>query len=301
MLALIVINFTVGGTMDQSMRDKVCMVTGANSGIGKVTALELAKGGATVVMVCRSRERGEAAQQEIIAESGNDNVDLLLADLSSLASARAMVDEFKSKYDRLDVLVNNAGALFSERKESADGLEMTFALNHMGYFLPTVLLLDMLKASAPARILNVSSDAHRNGRIDFEDLQSKRRYSSFPAYAKSKLENVLFTVELARRLAGTGVTANALHPGFVRTNFGGNTVGGGIVTFLFRLLVKLIAITPERGAETPVYLATSPAVEGVTGQYFNKKKAVEPARQARDGETARRLWEESERLAGIGV
>jgi NAD(P)-dependent dehydrogenase (short-subunit alcohol dehydrogenase family) len=283
------------------MAGKVCMVTGANSGIGKVTALELARRGATVVMVCRSRERGEAAQQEILAESGNDQVDLLLADLSSMASARSMVDEFKGKYDHLDVLVNNAGALFSERKESADGLEMTFALNHMGYFVPTVLLLDTLKASAPTRIINVSSGAHRSGRIDFNDLQSQRRYSSFPVYAKSKLENVLFTVELARRLEGSGVTVNALHPGFVRTNFGGNTVGGGIVTFLFRLLVKLIAITPEQGAETSIYLATSPEVEGVTGKYFAKKKIVEPARQAKDVGSARRLWEESKRLAGIGA
>jgi NAD(P)-dependent dehydrogenase (short-subunit alcohol dehydrogenase family) len=285
--------------MEQLMRGKVCIVTGANSGIGKVTALELAKQGATVVMVCRSRERGEAAQQEIMTESGSETVDLLLADLSSMASARSMVDEFKRKYDRVDVLVNNAGALFSERKESADGLEMTFALNHMGYFLPTMLLLDMLKSSAPARIINVSSDAHRNGRIDFNDLQSKRRYSSFPAYAKSKLENVLFTVELARRLAGSGVTVNALHPGFVRTNFGGNTSGGGIVTFLFRVFVKFVAISTERGAETAVYLAISPEVEGVTGQYFHKKKAVEPALQAKDMQIARRLWEESERLAGI--
>jgi NAD(P)-dependent dehydrogenase (short-subunit alcohol dehydrogenase family) len=296
MLTLIVINFTVRRIMDQSMTGKVCMVTGANSGIGKVAALELAKRGATVVMVCRSRERGEAAQQEILAQRGNDKVDLLLADLSSMASTRAMVDEFKSKYDRLDVLLNNAGALFSKREESADGLEMTFALNHMGYFLPTVLLLDTLKASAPARIINVSSNAHRTGRVDFDDLQSERNYSSFPVYAKSKLENVLFTVELARRLAGSGVTANALHPGFVRTNFGGNTVGGGIVTFLFRLFVKFFAISTEQGAETSVYLATSPEVEGITGHYFAKKKAVEPARQAKDMETARRLWEESERI-----
>lgn len=287
--------------MDQSMAGRVCLVTGANSGIGKITALALAKRGATVVMVCRSRERGEAAQQEIIAESGNKNVDLLLADLSSLASARAMVDEFKSNYDRLHVLVNNAGALFSDRKESADGLEMTFALNHMGYFVPTVLLLDTLKVSAPARVINVSSDAHRTGRVDFDDLQSKRRYSSFPTYAKSKLENILFTVELARRLQGTGVTVNALHPGFVRTNFGGNTSGGGIVTAIFRLFVKFFAIPPDKGAETSVYLATSPEVEGVTGQYFDKKKAVEPARQAREMETARRLWEESERIAGMAV
>lgn len=283
------------------MAGKVCMVTGANSGIGKITALELAKRGATVVMVCRSRERGEAAQKEIIAQSGNDQVDLLLADLSSMASARAMVDKFKANYDRLHVLVNNAGALFAERQTSADGLEMTFALNHMGYFVPTVLLLDTLKASAPARIINVSSDAHRAGRVDFDDLQSKRKYSSFPVYAKSKLENVLFTVELARRLQGTGVTVNALHPGFVRTNFGGNSAGNGVVTFLFRLLIKLFAISPEQGAQTSIYLAASPEVAGVTGKYFDKKKAVDPTPQAKNLEIARRLWGESERIAGIEV
>ncbi|MBX2996984.1 MAG: SDR family oxidoreductase [Caldilineaceae bacterium] len=287
--------------MEHSMAGKVCMVTGANSGIGKITALALAKRGATVVMVCRSRERGESAQREVVAESGNDKVDLLLADLSSMASARAMVDAFKAKYDRLNVLVNNAGALFAERQESVDGLEMTFALNHMGYFLPTVLLLDTLKASAPARIINVSSGAHRAGRVDFDDLQSQRKYSSFPVYAKSKLENVLFTVELARRLEGTGVTVNALHPGFVRTNFGGNSTGNGIVTLLFRLFVKFFAISPDKGAETSIYLATSPDVEGVTGQYFDKKKAAEPASQAKNMETARRLWQESERLAGLSA
>ena len=283
----------------QAMAGKVCMVTGANSGIGKVTAAVLASMGATVVMVCRSRERGEAARQSVVTESGNKNVVLLLADLSSMASTRAMVDAFKARHDRLDVLVNNAGALFNSYQESVDGLEMTFALNHMGYFLPTVLLLDLLKASAPARIINVSSDAHRAGKVDFDDLQNRKKYSAFGVYAESKLENVLFTKELARRLDGAGVTVNALHPGFVRTNFGNNATGNGFASMVLRLLSKLIAITPEQGAETSIYLASSPEVAGVSGAYFDKKKAVKPANQANDEAAARRLWAESERLSRL--
>lgn len=285
----------------QEMAGKVCMVTGANSGIGKVTASALAGMGATVVMVCRSRERGEAARQEVVAESGNERVELLLADLSSMASTRAMVEAFKSRHDRLHVLVNNAGALFGKYEESVDGLEMTFALNHMGYFLTSVLLLDVLKASAPARIINVSSDAHRAGKVDFDDLQNRKKYGAFPVYAESKLENVLFTKELARRLEGTGVTVNALHPGFVRTNFGNNTTGNGIAGLVLRLLAKFMAITPEQGAETTIYLASSPEVEGVTGEYFDKKKAVKPSPQGNDEAAAQRLWAESERLAGVSV
>lgn len=283
----------------QAMVGKVCMVTGANSGIGKVTASALASMGATVVMVCRSAERGEAARQVVVAESGNEQVELLLADLSSMASTRAMVDAFNARHDRLDVLVNNAGALFNSYQESVDGFEMTFALNHMGYFLPTVLLLDLIKASAPARIINVSSDAHRAGKVDFDDLQNRKKYSAFGVYAETKLENVLFTKELARRLEGTGVTVNALHPGFVRTNFGNNATGNGFAGMALNLISKLIAITPEQGAETSIYLASSPEVEGVSGAYFDKKKAVKPANQANDEVAARRLWAESERLAGI--
>ncbi|MEZ4641119.1 MAG: SDR family oxidoreductase, partial [Caldilineaceae bacterium] len=272
----------------------------ANSGIGKVTAAALAGMGATVVMVCRSRERGEAAQRDVIAQSGNDQVELLLADLSSMASTRAMVDAFKARHDRLHVLVNNAGAVFGEYQESVDGLEMTFALNHMGYFVTTVLLLDVLKASAPARIVNVSSGAHGAGKVDFDDLQNRKKYSAFAVYAESKLENILFTKELARRLQGTGVTANALHPGFVRTNFGSDAFGNGFMNLALGLVSRLMAITPEKGAETSIYLATSPEVEGVSGAYFDKKKAVNPsAAQANDEAAARRLWAESAKLAGI--
>ncbi len=280
--------------MAQSMAGKVCVVTGANAGIGRVTALELARQGAHVVMICRDPQRGQATQGEIIAASGNQAVDLLLADLGSIQSTRAVAAQFLAKYDRLDVLVNNAGAVFYERQETADGLEKTFALNHLGYFLLTTLLLDRLKASAPARIVNVSSDAHRAGRVNFDDLQNRQKYSGFPVYAESKLLNILFTRELARRLAGSGVTVNVLHPGFVRTNFGKTNTG--LLAILFGLFSRLFAISPEKGAETSIYLATSPEVAGVSGQYFSNKKAVAPASQAQDEESARRLWAESERI-----
>lgn len=282
-----------------SMVGKICLVTGANSGIGKMTAQGLAKQGATVVMVCRNRERGESAQQEIAARSGNANVDLLIADLASQRSVRAFVDVYKEKYSRLDVLINNAGAIFARRQESEDGLEYTFALNHMGYFLPTVLLLDHMIASAPARIINVSSDAHRAGRIDFADLQNEHTYRAFMVYAQTKLENILFTKELARRLEGTGVTANALHPGLVQSNFGGSAGNSMALRFFFKVLPKIIGISPEKAAEWVLYLATSPEVAGVTGKYMAKGKFVEPSPQASDSEAAGRLWAESERLAGL--
>jgi NAD(P)-dependent dehydrogenase (short-subunit alcohol dehydrogenase family) len=257
---------------DQSMAGKVCMVTGANAGIGKVTALELAKRGATVIMVSRSHTRGEEARQEIVAQSGNNAVELLVADLSSQASIRQLADQFKQNYIRLDVLINNAGAIFYQREETEDGLERTFAVNHIAYFLLTYLLLDLLKASAPARIINVSSDAHRMSKLDFDDLQSECSFSAFGAYGQSKLANILFTAELARRLEGSGVTANTVHPGFVQTNFGRSQTG--IVATLFRVLNRLFAVSSEKGAETSVYLATAPEVEGVTGKWMGRARNV---------------------------
>ena len=279
------------------MNNKIVIVTGANAGIGKVTARELAKMGAHVVMICRSQQRGEAARQEIINASGSKKVDLLIADLSSQADIRQVAAEFQQKYDRLDVLVNNAGAYFRTRHESVDGFELTFALNHIGYFLLTNLLLDMLKASAPARIVNVSSDAHKGGKVDFDDLQATKSYGQqgFGAYSNSKLMNILFTNELARRLEGTNVTANSLHPGFVASNFAKNN--GGIAK-LFMPIMHLFAISEDKGAETSIYLASSPEVEGVTGKYFFKKKAIEPAEQAKATAVARQLWEVSEELTG---
>jgi NAD(P)-dependent dehydrogenase (short-subunit alcohol dehydrogenase family) len=283
--------------MQDDMRGKVVMVTGATSGIGRVTALELARLGATVVLVGRSQARAEATAQEIQRATGNPAVDFLLADLSILTEVCRLADDFKRRHDRLDVLVNNAGAYFTTRQESAEGYEMTLALNHLSPFLLTHLLLDVLQASAPARIVTVSSDAHRQARIDFGDLQSRKGYRGFRAYSRSKLMNVLFTYELARRLAGTGVTANALHPGFVASNFGRNN--GDLAGVGMAVVSRLFAISPEKGARTSIYLASSPEVEGVSGRYFVKKRAVRSSAASYDQAAAGRLWEASEALVGL--
>lgn len=281
------------------LKNKIVLITGATNGIGKVTALELAKMGASVVIVGRSPSRTEATAREIKAAAKNEAIDTLIGDLSSMADVRRIADEFKSKYQRLDVLVNNAGAVFNTRQESADGYEMTFALNHLSYFLLTNLLLDTLKASAPSRIVNVSSDAHRGFTLDFDDLQNKKLYGmgGFGAYGRSKLANILFTYELAQRLAGTGVTANVLHPGFVATGFGHN--GSPLMGYVMSVIQRLFALTPEQGAETTIYLAASPEVEGVTGKYFHKSKAAQSSSQSSDKDAARRLWEISDTLVGL--
>jgi NAD(P)-dependent dehydrogenase (short-subunit alcohol dehydrogenase family) len=278
------------------MHNKTVIVTGANAGIGRVTALELAKMGARVVMVCRDKERGAAAQQAIIAQTGNTKVDLLLADLSSQQSIRQLANTIQQKYNRLDVLVNNAGAMFASRQVTVDGLEMTFALNHMNYFLLTNLLLDLLKASAPSRIVNVSSEAHRGTQLDFADLQHEKSFPGFGVYGQSKLANIYFTYELARRLEGTGVTANALHPGFVATNFAKNN---GLMYRVGMVFMRPFAMNDQKGAETQIYLASSPEVEGVTGKYFNKKKAVPSSNVSYDVAAAQRLWSTSESLSQI--
>ena len=280
--------------MTNQMTGKTVLVTGANSGVGKITARELAKKGATVVMVARSQERGEKALNEVKKASQNDNVHLMLADLSSQKSVRELAAEFLANYDQLDVLVNNAGAMFTNRHESVDGYEMTFALNHMGYFLLTNLLLDLIKSSAPARIVNVSSMAHSAGAVNFEDLQREREYSTMQVYGESKMMNILFTNELARRLEGTGVTANSLHPGFVRTNFGRRN--NGIIGRLIMPLGQLFAISEDKGAETQIYLASSPEVEGVTGKYFDKSEPKTTHPFAQDVAAQQKLWEVSESL-----
>jgi NAD(P)-dependent dehydrogenase (short-subunit alcohol dehydrogenase family) len=276
------------------MDNKICMVTGANSGIGKQTALGLARAGATVIMVCRSQERGERARATLAAATGSDKVDLLLADLSSQESIREMVAGFYGRYPHLDILVNNAGAYFNQRYESADGLELTLALNHMGYFWLTNALLPALRQSEAARIINVSSDAHRMARLNFDDLQNERSFRGFTAYAQSKLANLLFTYEMARRLADSHITVNALHPGMVKSNFGANNSGMG--GYLFSKIIGLFGISEEKGAETPLYLATSPAVDGVTGGYFANKKQTKSSPVSYDEAVARRLWEMSEAL-----
>lgn len=276
------------------MNGKICIVTGANAGIGKVTAQKLAEQGATVVMVCRNQEKGEAALSEIKQKSGNARVELMLADLSSQAEIRRLTDQFKARHNRLDVLLNNAGVYIPNRTLTVDGYEMTFAVNHLAYFLLTNLLLDLLKQSAPSRIVSVSSEAHKYGKIDFDNLQGEREYKGIPAYSNSKLANILFTRELARRLAGTQVTANCLHPGAVATSIFRNTPKP------IEWLIKMLTLSPEKGAQTSVYLASSPEVEGVTGKYFEKKKEQVPSLTAQDDHLARKLWEVSERLTESG-
>lgn len=278
------------------MRDKLCIVTGANSGIGRTTALGLAGLGARVVLVCRDSGRGETARRDISAQSGNESIDLLVGDLASQRSTRELATEIQEKYQRLDVLVNNAGQLISHRSVTEDGIEATFALNHLGYFLLTNLLIDLLKASAPSRIVNVASSAHRMGTIDFDDLQYETGYGGYKAYSRSKLANVMFTYELARRLEGTGVTVNCMHPGTVRTNlFKG---ASGPVAFCLNMLKPLMR-SLRKGAETVVYLASSPDVEGVTGQYFVNNRTRRSSRSSYDTAVAQQLWQVSAELTGM--
>ncbi len=272
------------------MRNKIVMVTGATNGIGYVTARELARMGAEVVLVSRSAERCQVAVDKIRAETGNQKVSYQAADLSSQAQIRSLAQAFLERHDRLDVLVNNAGAFIVQRQESVDGIELTFALNHLNYFLLTHLLLDALRASPAGRIVNVSSDAHHGAKINFQDLQFKRGYNGWQAYAQSKLANVLFTYELARCLEGSPVTTNALHPGFVATGFARNN---GALFDLGMRLVSLFALTPDQGAQTSIYLASSPEVEGVSGQYFRNKRAVRSSPASYDRAAARRLWQAS--------
>jgi NAD(P)-dependent dehydrogenase (short-subunit alcohol dehydrogenase family) len=279
-----------------SMHGKRCLVTGATSGIGFITAQALAQQGAAVVLVGRDPNRGAAAVERITHETGNDAVSLLLADLSSQSQIVQAAQEFHDHFDRLDILVNNAGALFAKRQLSVDGIEMTFALNHLGYFLLTHLLLDTIKASPYARIVNVASGAHRAGHIDFDDLQGERRYGGWRAYCQSKLANILFTYELAARLRGTGVTANVMHPGFVATNFGHNN--SGLFAWLIRI-TQVAALSPQQGAETIIHLATSPDVAGHTGRYFIKKRAVPSSKESYDKSIANRLWQISEDMVGL--
>ena len=278
------------------MKDKVCIVTGANSGIGYVTALELARMGVTVVMVCRNESKGETAASVIKSATGNSSVHLICGDLSSQQRVREIAESFKRQFGQLHILVNNAGALIPTRRLSVDGIEMTFALNHLGYFLLTNLLLDMLVKSSPSRIVNVASDVHRYTKLDFDDIQNGRKYSSILVYAQSKLANVLFSYELARRLDGKGVMVNCMHPGAIRSNFYNNS---GLATRIFSSLFGWTMRSPEKGAETVIYLASSPEVEGISGKYFKDKKAVQSSKYSEDKEIALRLWELSERTVNL--
>jgi retinol dehydrogenase-14 len=278
------------------MDGKVVLITGGTSGIGKAAATALAGMGAEVVVTGRNRQKGEDAVEEIRRESGNDKVSLLLADLAVQAEIRRLAREFEASHDRLDVLVNNAGAFKTRRTETPDGIEMTLAVNHLAPFLLTNLLLDLLKESAPSRIINVSSDAQRLGKIDLDDLQSERRYRAFPVYGKSKLANIMFTYELAERLHDTDVTANCMHPGSVSTDFGKGE--RGVSMLLFRAF-KPFMRSPEKGADTLVYLAASPDVEGMTGRYFIDREVTNSSEESYDETLRKKLWEASEELTDL--
>ena len=280
-----------------SMAGRVCMITGASGGIGKETALALAEMGATVIIVARDSEKGRAALTDIRQRSGNDHVELVIADLASLDAVRRLAAEFREKNQQLHVLVNNAGALNSQLSLTKEGFEMTFGVNHLAHFLLTNLLLDLLKTSAPARIINVSSSGHTRGTIDFDSLRGERKYGGIAAYGQSKLANVLFTYEMARRLDGTGVTVNCLHPGVIRTGFGHNNSGiWGALFGVFHTVARPFLLTPEQGAQTSIYLASSPDVESITGKYFVKMEPIQSSDLSYDTGVAQRLWQVSEQM-----
>lgn len=279
------------------MTGRTVVVTGGNSGIGKETALALAKSGARVVITARDPSRGEDAVAHIRSASGNRDVELVVFDLGNMASVRSGASRILSVCDRIDVLVNNAGVVLSERQETPDGFEATFAINHLGPFLLTQLLLERIKRSAPARIVTVASTAHKGARggIDFEDLNSARRYAGMQVYSKSKLANIYFTTALARRLADTGVTVNCLHPGTVATGYGRDGDAKGLLGFGIKIASPFF-LTPAKGARTSIYLASSPEVATVSGKYFVKCKEHRPSKAARDDAAAERLWQVSEDL-----
>ncbi len=277
-----------------TMTDKICMITGSNSGIGRITALELARMGASVVLVCRNPDEGLVVQTEIQKDSNNDNVDLLVADLSSQAAIRKLAADFQGKYDKLHVLINNAGVLAKERKLTEDGLERQFAVNMLAPFLLTHLLLDPLKAGAPSRIVNVTSMMHKYAKLDFDNLQGEKKYSSQGAYNQSKLGIVLFTKELAGQLKEAGVTVNCHHPGVVATGIMRDS------SRFMRILWDLTMSTPEQGAKNSIYLASSPEVAGMTGKYFEKQKEAKPSKKVSEQFLSRKWWDICAELTGIG-
>ncbi len=284
--------------MDISMKGKTVLVTGATNGIGLVTARELARMGAQVTIVSRNAEKCAVVAEAIKTGTGNP-VEFIAADLSTLAGIRQAAATFKQHHARLHVLVNNAGGFFIRRYLTSDGFEMTFVLNHLNYFLLTNLLLDILKASAPACVVNVASGTHRGAKMDFDNLQGEKGYNGVRAYGQSKLANILFTYELARRLKDTGVTTNALHPGYVNT---GISLNNGLFFQVFvRLTARLFGRKPEEGAQTSIYLASSPQLAGVTGKYFADCQPVKSSPLSYDEELAKKLWQVSLELTGKGV
>lgn len=276
--------------METELKGKIALVTGATSGIGLVTARDLARMGAQVTIVSRNAAKCAAVAERIQTETGKP-VEFIAADLSLLAGSMLAAAAFKQRHTRLHILVNNAGAYFVRRQVTADGFEMTFALNHLSYFLLTNLLLDVLKSSAPARIVNVSSGAHVGAQLDFDDLQSTKHYRGFQAYGRSKLANLLFTYELARRLDGSGVTANALHPGFVASGFARNN--GWLFNMGTWMVGKMFGRKPEQGAATSLYLAASPEVEGISGRYYTDCKPIQSSPESYQRGSAEKLWQVS--------
>jgi len=277
------------------LKGKVCLVTGATNGIGRAAATRLAALGATMALVGRDPARTLVAVEQIKQETGNLDVTGLLADLSAQADIRRLAQEFRQRFDRLDVLVNNAGAMFMRRAESVDGIEKTFALNHLAYFLLTNLLEDMLVSSAPSRVVVISSIAHRLSSLPWHDLQNKRFYVGWLAYGQSKLANLYFTYELARRLQGTSVTVNALHPGYVMSNL---AHGKGWLSAMYNL-TRSIGISSEQGAESIVYLASAPELAFVSGQYFNRSKPARSSTTSQNRENAAKLWAISAAMTGL--
>lgn len=281
------------------MQGKTAVVTGGTSGIGEVAAVRLAEKGARIVLIARDRERADATLAKLKVANPSATHTVHLANLSSIVDMKRVAAEVAAAEPRIDVLVNNAGAVFLSRKTSADNLEMTFATNHMAYFVVTNILLPNLKATPGARIVSTASDAHKAGKLDFDDLQMEKKFASFTAYGTSKLCNILFTRELAKRLAGSGVTANCLHPGFVGTRFGLNNANNIFMKGLQRTIM-LFGLSPEQGAQTIIYLASSPDVEGKTGGYYYKSKLDTPTPAAQSDADAARLWDVSKSLSGVG-
>jgi NAD(P)-dependent dehydrogenase (short-subunit alcohol dehydrogenase family) len=286
--------------MTTNMQGKVVLITGGNTGIGKETAIELARLGAQVTITSRNPDKGQAALAEIRQRSGSDRVDCMRLDLASLASVRSFAAEYLAGHPQLHVLINNAGLTLGTRSETEDGFESTMGVNHLGHFALTGLLLDRLKASAPARIVVLASDAHKGAfrGLDFDDIHARRSYSGMGVYCKSKLANILFTVELAERLKDSGVTVNAVHPGVVATEFGGKDDVKGLMGALIRAS-QVFALSPAKGARTSIHVATAPELDGVTGKYFARSKLARATRHATDKQAALRLWELSEQLTGV--
>ncbi len=278
------------------MKNKMVLITGATSGIGRIAVKELAKMGAKLILVVRNEQKVIKLKNEIQSETDNTSIDYFICDLSVQEEVYRVAADIKNKYDKIDVLINNAGLIVNDRILTPDGIEYTFALNHLGYFLLTGLLLESLNNASPSRIINVSSEAHKVGKINYDDLTGEKKYKPMVAYCQSKLANILFTKGLAKKIEGSGITVNTLHPGSVKSSFGSDLTG--LLGFLMKLSRPFL-ISPEKGAQTLIYLASSPEVEGITGKYFVKKRIKNSSRLSNDETVANKLWKVSEELTGF--